>query len=125
MSSATSSVKTPLSWHLVVLIATASTILSVGIGLRQSLGLFLQPMNAELGVSASEFGFAMALANLVWGLSQPIVGILGDRYGARPIIVGCAVIYAVGLMLMALAGPLIGLNIGGGLLLGLAEPEPD
>jgi predicted MFS family arabinose efflux permease len=119
MSFGTSSVKTPPSWHLVLLIGAASAILSVGIGLRQSLGLFLQPMNADLGVSASEFGFAMALANLVWGLSQPFVGMLGDRYGARPLVIGCAVIYAAGLVLMALAGPLIGLNIGGGLLLGL------
>lgn len=103
---------------LVVTVA-ASLILSLSMGLRQSLGLFLRPLEADLGVSASAFGFALALQSLVWGISQPLVGALGDRYGARPVVIGCALVYAVGLVLMALADPLPGLNLGAGLLVGL------
>ena len=107
------------SRRVLVVVTVAAVVLSLSMGLRQSLGLFLQPMNAGLGISASTFGFALALQNLVWGISQPAVGMLGDRFGARPVLIGCALIYAAGLLLMASSGPLIGLNIGGGLLAGL------
>jgi hypothetical protein len=54
---------------IVLLLIVAGTVLSICMGLRQSLGLFLEPIRANLGVSASAFGFAMALQNLVWGLT--------------------------------------------------------
>ncbi|MBZ9676886.1 MFS transporter [Mesorhizobium sp. ES1-1] len=88
-------------------------------GLRQSLGLFLQPIRADMGVSASAFGFALALQNLVWGLAQPVVGVAGDRYGPRPILISCALIYASGLLLMIWGGPVTGLNLGAGVLVGI------
>ena len=102
-----------------VVIVVAGVVLSLCMGLRQSLGLFLQPIRADLGVSASAFGFALALQNLVWGLAQPVVGVFGDRYGPRPVLIGCAAIYASGLVLMAWGGPLIGLNLGAGVLAGV------
>jgi predicted MFS family arabinose efflux permease len=107
------------SVRVIVLIAVAATVLSLSMGLRQSLGLFLRPINADLGVSAAAFGFALALQNIVWGLSQPVVGVLGDRYGARPVLVASALIYAAGLLLMALGGPALGLDIGGGVIAGV------
>ena len=58
-------------------IAVASIVLSLSMGLRQSLGLFLRPMTTDLGISAAAFGFALALQNLVWGLSQPFIGASG------------------------------------------------
>lgn len=107
------------SSRILVLLIAAATVISLSMGLRQSLGLFLPPMHAALGVSASEFGFAMALQSLVWGVSQPFIGMLGDRYGARPVLIGCASIYGVGLLLMATAHPVIGLNVGAGVLIGI------
>ena len=59
------------SW--VLLIVLSGMIISLCMGMRQSLGLFMQPMNAELGISAAAFGFSIALQNIVWGLSQPFV----------------------------------------------------
>ncbi|MFX8961224.1 MFS transporter, partial [Acinetobacter baumannii] len=76
----------PLGRNALVLLVSSGIILSLCMGLRQSLGLFLRPMNVDIGVSASAFGFAMALQNLVWGISQPFVGVLADRYGARPVV---------------------------------------
>jgi predicted MFS family arabinose efflux permease len=104
---------------VIVLIAVAATVLSLSMGLRQSLGLFLRPVSADLGVSTAAFGFALALQNIVWGLSQPVVGAFGDRYGARPVLIASALVYAAGLLLMALGGPAIGLNIGGGVIAGI------
>lgn len=102
-----------------IVVIAAGVILSVSMGLRQSLGLFLRPINTELGVSASSFGFALALQSLIWGLSQPFVGALGDRFGARPVVIGCAALYASGLLLMAWGEPILGLNLGAGLMVGI------
>ena len=107
----------------VLLLVLASLVISTALGLRQSLGLFMQPMVAGLGISAASFGFAIALQNLVWGLSQPLVGALADRHGARPVVMGTAAVFALGLGLMLvaadvpaglqLAGVLTGVGIAG------------
>jgi predicted MFS family arabinose efflux permease len=108
-----------LSPRIVAILALAATIISLSMGLRQSLGLFLPPLNAELAISASAFGLAMALQNIVWGVAQPIVGMFGDRYGARPILIASAAIYALGLTLMASTGTRLGLDGGLGVMVGL------
>ena len=98
----------------VLLLVLSGLIISTALGLRQSLGLFMQPMVAGLGISAASFGFAIALQNLVWGLSQPFVGALADRHGARPVVVGTALVYALGLALMLFASEIpAGLQIAG------------
>jgi predicted MFS family arabinose efflux permease len=98
----------------ILLLVLSGIIISTSLGLRQSLGLFLSPMTVGLGISAATFGFAIALQNLVWGLSQPFVGALADRYGARPVLVGTALVYAIGLALMVLADRVpAGLEIAG------------
>ena len=109
---------TRASLRVALVIVVAATVLSLSTGLRQSLGLFLGPMNLDLGVSASAFGFAMALQNIVWGISQPFIGVLGDRYGARPVLIVSALVYAAGLLLMAAGGPVVGLDVGGGVISG-------
>src|SRR2546430_412495 len=88
---------------MLVLLVLSGLIISLCMGLRQSLGLFMRPMTLELGISAATFGFAIAVQNIVWGLSQPFVGALADRYGARPVLIGTALTYAAGLALMVFA----------------------
>jgi len=61
-----------------VLIA-ACVALSVGYGVRQSLGLFIAPLEGARGWSAGVFALAFALQNLVWGLAQPFVGAVADQ----------------------------------------------
>jgi predicted MFS family arabinose efflux permease len=85
---------------MLLLIVVSGVIISLCMGLRQSLGLFMRPMTVDLGISAATFGFAIALQNIVWGLSQPFVGAAADRYGARPVLVVTALVYAAGLLLM-------------------------
>src|ERR1700709_2763038 len=88
---------------MIILLVLSGLIISICMGLRQSLGLFMRPMTAELGISAAAFGFTIALQNIVWGISQPFVGALADRYGARPILFGTALLYASGLLLLVFA----------------------
>ena len=108
---------------MLVLLVLSGVILSICMGLRQSLGLFMRPMALELGISSAAFGFSIALQNIVWGVSQPLVGALADRYGSRPVLIGTAFIYAAGLLLMVfakavpggleIAGLLAGIGIAG------------
>jgi predicted MFS family arabinose efflux permease len=108
---------------MLLLLVLSGAIISICTGLRQSMGLFMQPITVDFGISAATFGFTIALQNLVWGLSQPFVGALADRYGARPVLVGTALSYAAGLLLIVfskslpggitVAGFLIGIGIAG------------
>src|SRR5207237_5276438 len=88
---------------MLLLLVMSGLIISLCMGLRQSLGLFMRPMTLELGISAAAFGFAIALQNIVWGLAQPFVGAAADRYGPRPVLVATAFTYAAGLLLMIYA----------------------
>jgi predicted MFS family arabinose efflux permease len=99
---------------MIALLVLSGLIISICMGLRQSLGLFMRPMTLELGVSAATFGFSIALQNIVWGVSQPLLGAFADRYGPRPVLIGTALLYAAGLLLMAFAHAVpAGLEIAG------------
>ena len=101
---------------MILLLALSGAIISICMGLRQSLGLFMRPMTLDLGISAASFGFAIALQNIVWGVAQPFVGALADKYGARPVIVWTALAYALGLVLMVYSRGTFGLDVAGFLL---------
>src|SRR3970282_915864 len=86
---------------MLALLILSGLIISLCMGLRQSLGLFMRPLTVDIGISAATFGFSLALQNIVWGLSQPFVGALADKHGARPVLIGTALLYTLGLALMA------------------------
>ena len=94
----------------------AAVLLSVGMGLRQSLGLFLTPVTHDLGLTATTFTFAIAIQNIVWGLSQAPIGALADRFGLRVTLLGGAAIYTVGLVVMATAGGATSLILSGAMI---------
>ena len=99
-----------------LLLVLCGTIISICMGMRQSLGLFMRPMTLDVGISAASFGFAIALQNMVWGLSQPFIGALADRYGSRPVLIGTSISFAAGLAVMSVStGPLL-LDVAGFLL---------
>ena len=97
----------------VFLLLVSGIVISLSMGMRQSMGLFLGPLTAELGVSAATFSFSLALQNIVWGASGPVVGALADRYGARPVVFATALVYAAGLLVMTLAKGPFGLDLAG------------
>ena len=101
---------------MVLLLVLSGIIISICMGLRQSLGLFMRPMTVDAGISAATFGFAIALQNIVWGIAQPFVGALADKHGPRSILVVTALLYAAGLLLMAFWHGAVGLDVAGFLL---------
>ena len=101
-----------------IIMLCGSIILTLAMGARHSAGLFLQPMTAAHGWSRELFSLAIAIQNLLWGMASPFAGALADRWGAARVLVGGAVLYVVGLALMAYAESGAELNIGAGLLVG-------
>jgi predicted MFS family arabinose efflux permease len=96
----------------------ASVMLTLSMGLRQSLGLFMQPLTQDIRISVSDFTLALAVQNLAWGFLQPFAGALTVRYGFRAIMVAGALLYVAGLALMAGANGFLSVMIGGGILIG-------
>lgn len=98
----------------------ASVMLSLAMGLRQSLGLFMAPATRDLGVAVAEFTLAIAVQNLGWGLLQPFAGAAAARWGFRPVLMVGVVAYLAGLALMAMAQGAVALMIGAGVLIGVS-----
>jgi predicted MFS family arabinose efflux permease len=94
--------------------------LTLSMGLRQSLGLFLQPLTRDVSISVSDFTLAIAVQNLAWGFLQPVAGALTVRWGFRPLMLGGAVLYVAGLLLLATAQGMIGVMLGAGVLIGMS-----
>jgi len=98
----------------------ATSILALAIGIRLSFGLFLQPMSQTLGWGRETFAFAIALQNILWGLTQPLMGMLADKYGARKVVAMGGLGYCLGLYLMSQATSPLALNLTTGLLIGVS-----
>src|SRR6516165_9734224 len=96
----------------------ASIMLTLSMGFRQSLGIFLQPLTHDIGISVSDFTLAVAVQNLAWGFLQPLAGAMTVRYDFRPIMMVGSLLYIAGLALMAIAHGLTSVVIGGGVLIG-------
>jgi predicted MFS family arabinose efflux permease len=103
-----------------VLICGAA-IVTLSMGIRHGFGLWLQPITMERGWTRETFAFALAAQNLVWGLSGPFAGMLADRFGAFRVLVAGGVLYAAGLVLMALATSGLAFTGSAGALLGMAQ----
>ncbi|HEY3179095.1 MAG TPA: MFS transporter [Casimicrobiaceae bacterium] len=94
-------------------------ILTLGMGVRHGFGLFLQPMTADLHWGRETFAFALAVQNLVWGATQPFAGMLADKYGSGRIVLGGALLYVLGLLLMAHPGAPWQFMLSAGVLIGI------
>ncbi len=81
-------------WWTLTLIAAA--ILMVTMGARQSLGLFVSPLNTSTGLGIVTISFALAVGQFIWGAVQPIAGAVADRYGPGRVLAGGIVVLAIG-----------------------------
>ncbi|WP_158291975.1 MFS transporter [Paracraurococcus ruber] len=106
----------PAIWTVV---AAAAASISLALGMRQTFGLFLLPLSAEAGISPAVLGTAVAIHNLVWGLSQPVSGAIADRWGAGRVMAGGALLLAAGLGLPALWPTATAILFGIGVLTGI------
>jgi predicted MFS family arabinose efflux permease len=110
---------TQLSMKQVLL--CGALIVTLSMGIRHGFGLWLQPITMERGWTRETFAFAMAIQNLVWGIAGPFAGMLADRFGAFRVIVAGGLLYAGGLVLMALATSGIAFTGSAGVMIGMAQ----
>ncbi|OOS25778.1 MFS transporter [Moraxella pluranimalium] len=89
--------KSTAVWSLV---AIAATILLITTGIRLSLGLFIQPITSDTSVNIVQISFALAVTQLMWGVSQPITGAIADRFGAWWVLLLGTIMLAVGCALV-------------------------
>jgi predicted MFS family arabinose efflux permease len=98
----------------------AALMLSLSLGIRQSLGLLAPQLTRDLAISMSDFTLAIAVQNLAWGMLQAVAGAMVVKYGYRPLLLGGAVLYVAGLALLTTAHGLFTVIIGAGICLGVA-----
>jgi len=91
--SVTTAVRTS-AWPLML---TAAAILMITMGARQSIGLFVSPLNTATGLGIVVISFALAVGQFVWGASQPVFGAIADRYGSARVVMAGGIMLAVGM----------------------------
>ncbi len=107
------------TWRTPLVVLIAGCLISMtGFGIRSSFGLFLEPMTIAQSWSRETFGLAMALQNLLWGITLPFAGALADRHGTIKVIIAGGIMYALGVWGMAESGSGLMLQLTGGILTG-------
>ena len=101
-----------------VVLFCGGMILTLALGTRHNFGLYLQPMTMDLGIGREAFAFAIAIQNLLYGISQPITGMIADRFGTARVLIAGALCYALGLYLMSISSTGMELTLSAGLLIG-------
>ena len=100
-----------------ILIATG-LILTMAMGVRHGFGFWLQPISQAQGWTRETYSLAMALQNLMWGVFGPFAGMAADRYGTLRVVLAGALLYAAGLLWMALVNEPTLFVLGAGVLIG-------
>ena len=108
----------PFSRWLIVM--AGGILMGLSLGVRHTQGLFMQPVTTSHGWPLETFGLALALQNLVWGLAQPVTGLVADRFGSGRVLLFGTLAYGLGLYLMAQAQGPAGFVAGNGVLIGIA-----
>ena len=108
------------SAQTIAVLTGSSIMLTMSMGMRQSWGLFITPVTQDLEITIADFTLAIALQNLIWGVTQPIIGAFADKFGCRIMTVFGCFLYAAGIgVTMVASGPFL-LILGMGVLIGLA-----
>jgi MFS family permease len=114
-----SSLALPAAWRTpAVVIVCGCLIAMVTFGPRSSLGLFLTPLSNENGWGRDVFALALAIQNLLWGAGQPFAGGIADKYGTVRVFWVGAILYGLGIALMAYSTTPLMLNLTAGVLIG-------
>ncbi len=102
-------------------LACGAMIVTLSMGVRHGFGLWLQPITQAQGWSRETFAFAIAVQNLAWGFFGIFAGMLADRFGAFRVLLGGALLYALGLAGMATSTSVLGFALTTGILIGAAQ----
>ena len=109
----------PLS--ILQVLACGAAIVTLSMGIRHGFGLWLQPITQAQGWTRETFSFALAVQNLSWGVFGVFAGMAADRFGAFRVIVLGALLYAAGLVGMALSPTGLVFTLTTGVLIGAAQ----
>jgi MFS family permease len=101
-----------------VLVLCGCLISLISFGPRSTLGFFLTPQSQANGWGRDVFGLALAVQNILWGLGQPLAGMLADRFGVVRVLCAGSIFYALGLAIMAFATTPLMLDVSAGVLIG-------
>jgi predicted MFS family arabinose efflux permease len=101
----------------VLILAAAAAITAVIFGIRMATGLFVGPINTQTGLGLVTISFAFGVAQLVWGLAQPVAGALADRHGTGRVIAGGILMVAAGTAMIPFADTAIALTFAIGILI--------
>lgn len=121
MSSASSTSTPPARLSAAQVLICGAAIVTLSMGVRHGFGLWLQPITQEMGWTREDFSFALAIQNLAWGLFGIFAGMAADRFGAFRVLLGGALLYALGLAGMALSPTPFVFMLTAGLLIGAAQ----
>jgi predicted MFS family arabinose efflux permease len=110
MSTATPAASPQYRWVLIML--SGAALVSITLGIRQVFGLFLIPISTELNSGVQIFSLAIAVQNLVWGASSPLFGAVADKYGAWRVAAFGLLVFAAGLLSMAMVVNEAGIFLG-------------
>ena len=108
-----SSMNHPGVWITTIM---ASSILMITMGTRQSMGLYVGPLNTDTGLGIVSISLAMAIGQFVWGAIQPIAGAFADKFGPRPVLLSGLLILVLGSALTPFVSSQLGLIVTLGLL---------
>ena len=103
-----------------IIVFSAALVILLSMGTRHSFGLFQTPVSEAFGIGLTAFSFSLALQNLLWGLSQPFVGALADKYGSGRVIAIAGVAQVLGLVILANADSVFELHVSTGIIIGIA-----
>ena len=78
-------------------LVAACFVVNVSMGVRQTFGLFSNNFEIDCGITNTEFGLAVALHSLIWGIFTPIFGRFADKYGGSKVVLIGLIFYAVGI----------------------------
>ncbi|MCV2352135.1 MFS transporter [Paucibacter sp. Y2R2-4] len=106
---------------MVQVLLCGALIVTVSMGIRHGFGLWLQPITMDRGWTRETFAFALAIQNIAWGIAGPFTGMLADRFGPFRVLMVGGVLYALGLVLMALSTSGLAFTGSAGLLIGIAQ----
>ena len=109
-----------LTQHRNMIIILGILVLVISMGLRQSFGMFIPSFTANFDITRADFGLALAFQHLLFGLAQPFIGYLSDRYGNDKVLIAGGLIYTLGLYVVTLISSSLGLHLSLGFLVGLA-----
>lgn len=99
-----------------LLILCGGAIITLSLGIRSALGLFIKPISMDLQVGREVLGFGIALSNLLWGAAAPFIGGIADRFGSARVSLVGALFYVGGMLILAYSGGAAGIILSNALM---------